>query len=371
MLDSRTRSPYLGRVLRWSLSGPRCVARLAPPALALTAALALGPGPALAAKTDVVILRNGDRITGEVKGLASGKLDYSTDDAGRLSIEWDKVARLTSPQQFQLELDSGIKYFGRLGVTNRDGVLAVVHGGVDTLGIGRVVEISPINAGFLQRVQSYLDVGFTLAKANQATTFSLSGALDYRGPAIGAQLKFDSYAQGQESVPTTTRNSARQAVSWYLPHRWSAVALAQIEQNEELDLDHRLTGGGAMNRVLGRSNHMELTSGAGLVGTQERFSSAAGSTSNTSLEGLLAASWSAFRFDSPKLDFSSSLALFPSLSQAGRVRGQVEVRLKYELFKDFNAGILLSDTFDSRPPDENTTKNDYVTTLTIGWSYRR
>jgi len=340
-------------------------------ALALGVALALRPGPALAVKTDVVVLRNGDRITGEVKGLTGGKLDYSTDDAGRLSIEWDKVARMTSPQQFEVELTTGIKYFGRLGVSSRDGYLVVVHSGVDTLQIERVVEISPINAGFLQRVQSYLDVGFTVAKANQATTFSLSGAAEYRGPAIGAEFKYDSYAQGQESIPTTARNTVRQSVSWFLPHRWSAVALAQAEQNDELDLEHRFTGGGAMSRVLGRSNQMELTAGAGLVATQERFSSAAGSTSNASIEGLLAANWSAFRFDSPKLDFSTSLALFPSLSQAGRVRGQAEVRLKYELFKDFFAGILFNDTFDSRPPDENTTKNDYVTTLTIGWSYRR
>ena len=349
----------------------RIAARNAATALALWAALALWPGLASALKTDVVTLRNGDRITGEIKGLASGKLDYSTDDAGRLSIEWDKVARVTTPQQLQVELGTGAKYFGRLGVSDRDGFLVVVHSGVDTLPVESVVEISPINAGFLQRVKSYLDVGFTVAKANQATTFSLSGSADYRGPAIGAQLKFDSYAQGQESVPTTARNSVRQAVSWYLPKRWSAVALAQAEQNDELDLDHRFTGGGAMNRVLSRSNHMELTTGAGLVGTQERFSSAAGISSNASFEGLLSTNWSAFRFDSPKLDFGASVALFPSLSQAGRVRGQMEIRLKYEVFKDFLAGILFTDTFDSRPPDENTTKNDYVTTLTIGWSYRR
>jgi len=349
----------------------RLVTRFARPTLALGVALAWGPGLALAAKTDLVVLRNGDRITGEVKGLSYGKLDYNTDDAGRLSIEWEKVARLTSPNHFQFELGSGVKYFGRPGVANRDGFVVVLGRGADTLSIPSVVEISPISAGFLQRLQSYLDIGFTLAKANQATTFSLSGAAEYRGPEFGSQLKVDSYAQGQESVPTTTRNSVRQSFSWYLPERWSAVGLVQLEQNEELDLDHRFTGGGAMNRGLAHTNRMEVSAGAGLVGTQEKFTAASGSTSSTSLEGLLTASWSAFHFDSPKLDFSWAVALFPSISQAGRVRGQSELRIKYELFKDFNAGILISDTFDSRPPDEDTPRNDYVTTLTIGWSYRR
>ena len=343
------------------------VARLA---LVLTVA-ALWPARADAAKTDVVVLRNGDRITGEVKGLAHGKLDYSTDDVGRLSIEWDKVARVTSPNQFQLELGSGVRYFGRLGASNRDGFVAVYGVGADTLPAESVVEISPISAGFLLRLKSYLDMGFSLAKANQATTFSLSGDADYRGPQFGSQLKFDSYAQGQESVPTTTRNSLRQSFSWYLPRRWSAIGIVQVEQNDELDLDHRFTGGGGMNLSIGHTNQMEFAAGAGLVGTQEQFSSASGSTSDSGIEGLLGMNWSAFRFDTPKLDFSTSLALFPSLSQMGRVRGQMELRLKYELFTDFNAGILFTDTFDSSPPDEAATKNDYVTTLTIGWSYRR
>jgi hypothetical protein len=221
----------------------------------------------------------------------------------------------------------------------------------DSLRLESVIEITPLSAKFTQRVKSYLDLGFTLAKANTATTLSVSGNVDYRGPQIGTEFAFDSYAQGQESVETTTRNTLRQSVSWYLPHRWSAVGLAQLEQNDELDLDHRVTAGGAMNRVLKHSNQMELSSGVGVVGTQEQFTSDLGTSSSTSLEGLLVANWDAYRYDSPKLDFSTSLALFPSISQAGRVRGQLQFRLEYELFKDFNA--------------------DYVTTLTIGWSYRR
>ena len=339
--------------------------------IVLIAVGTLAPGLTFAAKTDRLVLLNGDYITGEVKGLSRGKLDYSTDDAGRLSIEWVKVASLTSPNPFQIELGSGVKYIGALQQANQEGRVVVMSVRQDTLPIGSVVAISPLNAGFLQRVQSYLDIGFTLAKANQATTFSLDGEANYQCPTFGSQFKFDSYAQGQESTPTTTRNLARQSFSWYLPRRWSAVALVQLEQNDELDLDHRVTYGGAGSRTQLHTNQMEILTGAGLVGTQEQFSSAEGTSSSTSLEGLLTFAWDAFRFDSPKLDFGTSLALFPSLSQAGRVRGQFDLRLQYELFKDFNTGIRLSDTFDSRPPEEGSSKNDYITTLTIGWSYRR
>ena len=201
--------------------------------LALSAVTALAPRSALAVKTDLVILKNGDHITGEIKGVSRGKLDYSTDDAGRLSIEWTKVARVTSPNPFNVEVSSGARYFGRLSSPERDGYVVIQDVRADTLAVEDVIDVTPLSASVTQRVMSYLDVGFTLAKANQATTFSLSGKTNYRGPEFGSQLSYDSYAQGQESVPTTTRNTLGQTVTWYVLERWSAVGLAQFEQNEK------------------------------------------------------------------------------------------------------------------------------------------
>ncbi len=65
-----------------------------------------------AEKTDIVVLRNGDRITGEVKELKFGKLKYSTDDVGTIFIEWDKVIFLKSKSSYELETEAGDKYFG-------------------------------------------------------------------------------------------------------------------------------------------------------------------------------------------------------------------------------------------------------------------
>ena len=315
------------------------------------------PAAALAEKTDVVVLKNGDKITGEVKGLSRGKLDYSTDDAGRLAIEWVKVARLSSPRTFEVETSSGLKYFGRIPAAEQDGVVAIQDGRADTLAIPSVVRINTLDAGFFQRTKAYLDMGLSYAKANRATTFNMSGEAAYRGSKFGGSLSFDSYAQGQESDPTTARNSLGFQVNRFLPKRWSAIALARTEQNDELNLDLRLTGAGVLGRALLVSNSAEIGAGVGLAVTRERFLPTAADTSgdnesSTSLEAVLAGQYDAFRFDSPKLDFSTSLYLFPSLSTAGRIRGEFGLRLKYELLADFNVGISATDTFDSDPPEE-------------------
>jgi hypothetical protein len=85
--------------------------RHAPRSVLLVVALAAWPAAAAAQKTDVVTMPNGDKITGEVQSLSRGKLDYKTDDLGRLSIEWTKVARIVSRHLFDIEVSDGRSYW--------------------------------------------------------------------------------------------------------------------------------------------------------------------------------------------------------------------------------------------------------------------
>ena len=56
----------------------------------------LGYSPLFAEKTDAVVLVNGDRITGDIKKLERGKLEFKTDDMGSVYIDWTKITKITS-----------------------------------------------------------------------------------------------------------------------------------------------------------------------------------------------------------------------------------------------------------------------------------
>jgi hypothetical protein len=77
--------------------------------------LLLSAGVAEAQKADTVWIRNGDRITGEVKSLTRALLKYSTDDLGTIYIEWDKIDRISTRTTLEIQLSSGLKYYGPLG----------------------------------------------------------------------------------------------------------------------------------------------------------------------------------------------------------------------------------------------------------------
>ncbi|HSE28020.1 MAG TPA: DUF481 domain-containing protein [Gemmatimonadales bacterium] len=348
------------------------------PLLALLAGLATALGPAVAAaqKTDVVVLRNGDKLTGEIKGLSRGLLDYSTDDVGRLKVEWIKLLRITSRMYYEVEVRHGRKYFGRLDPPAEDGKLVVaLEPLADTLAIAEVVAITPIGARFVSRLKAYLDIGFTLAKAQWATTLNGAGEVRYRGPTVGAGFSFSSYVQSQEDVETTARHSIQLDVGRYLGSRDVLAAILLVERNDELDLELRLTGGGAFGRTLVRTNATEVSAFAGAVVSQERttLTDPAGpsDTTTTSVEGYLRFSWSAFRYDQPKLDLSTIIEAFPSFAEGGGLRLNLGVRLKYELFTDFNVGLSFQDAYDGNPAGDAPGRNDFVTAFTVGWSYRR
>ena len=73
-------------------------------------ALLLGSGACQADKTDVVFLKNGDRVTGEVRSLDRGILEFSTDHMGTVYIEWSDIREIVSATGEAVELTSGRRF---------------------------------------------------------------------------------------------------------------------------------------------------------------------------------------------------------------------------------------------------------------------
>ena len=336
---------------------------------AASAALLAGafPRPVAARETtDLVVLVNGNNVNGEIMGLSRGKLDYKTDDAGRLSIEWLKVVRVTSSYTYEVETTAGVKRYSALLAPEGDerGVVQLADG--TRIPVSEIVSLVPIDAGFFSRLSAYFDLGFTLAKANEALTLSTDGFVGYRGERLGTSLQFNLYLQGTNRTPAASSATIQWAGDLYFG-RWTATVGAVAQENSELDLKLRLIflGGGRYSAL--QTNLMELLATAGLAGIREQYTTG---DPTWYLAAYVAGSWSLFRYDSPKLDAGIDLAAFPYLTDLGRVLLQGAIRVTYEVFTDFNVGLNFTDTYDSRPP-EGGVNNDFNMSVTIGWSYRR
>ena len=60
-----------------------------------------------AQREDIVIMQNGDNITGEIKRLELGILVFKTDDIETINIKWDKVESVQTKNIYEIELQDG------------------------------------------------------------------------------------------------------------------------------------------------------------------------------------------------------------------------------------------------------------------------
>jgi len=336
----------------------------------LAAGVLNAASPAQAApRTDIVILMNGDRITGEVKSLEQGKLEFKTDAAGTLYIEWDKVQSVESTQFLRVELASGLRYFGQAPKAEESGTLRLVAG-EDAKGwnlkMANVIRIDPIEQDFFKRIDGYLTAGYNYTKSNDLQQFTFTGGLNARATTHQWTLDGSSTITAQQGNDDSARWNLSGGYRYFLADRWFLQGFGGFEGNDELGLDLRSTVGGAYGRYLAQTNHQDWAAYAGLAYTKENF---VGRDQADSVEGVLGTQYSFYRYDSPEASLDATLNLLPSLTQSGRVRVDGKLRSRYEMVKDLFFEVSLYGTYDSDPGETAISKSDYGLTTSLGYSF--
>jgi putative salt-induced outer membrane protein YdiY len=337
---------------------------------ALAAGLAGFAGPAQAApRTDIVILMNGDRITGEVKSLEQGKLEFKTDAAGTLYIEWDKIQSVETTQYLRVELSNGLRYFGQAPRPVEDGTLRMVAD-EDAKGwnlkMASVIRIDPIEKEFLKRIDGYLTAGYNYTKSNDLQQFTFTGGLNARATTHQWSLDGSSTVTTQQGDDDSARWNLAGGYRHFLADRWFLQGFGGFEGNDELGLDLRSTVGGAYGRYLAQTNHQDWVTYAGLAYTRENYT---GRDQADSVEGVLGTQYSFYRYDLPEASLDATLNVLPSLTQSGRVRVDGKLRSRYEIVKDLFFEVSLYGNYDSDPGETAISNSDYGLTTSLGYSF--
>ena len=329
--------------------------------------LVLAPPLFAGAKTDVLVLRNGDRVTCEIQDLKEGRLRVKTDDLGTINIDWQGVVRLTSPSIQEIQMASGARHYGSLVAASRDGALAVTTLDVpDEIEIRDVVFLRPIESGFWRRFGGSLDIGASYTQANQLLQLTPSFSTTYTARAYSTGVDLDWTLTRQEGSADSDHKDLTLRYNRFLRGRWTAFGRMTGQHNTELGLDLRAELAGGMGRFLVSASHTLFYVGGGLAGSKERPLDGE-STSN--LDAVLIMQWRRFTYRFPNTDFDLSLLVYPGLSQWGRWRGDANLSWKREIFNDFTVGLRVYDSFDNRPVTEGASQNDWGATFSLGWTF--
>lgn len=312
----------------------------------------------LAQKTDQVLLRNGNIITGEIKNMKFAKLSYDVDGPGTVSIKWEHIVKISSNKTFQVTMQNGDVLITRL-----DSVFFEQP----NVTLDSIIEIVRINDRFIQRLDGSVNLGFNYAKSNSDLQFNFNSSITYRKPKAELNFKVSSVITDNATDTMTKKQDATFDFYRKLENSFYLNVLLGWQQNTELGLENRFILPVVAGKILLNNNHQRLLTGAGLSGNLEQSS---GSPDySTSLEGMLIISFKEFKYSTPKISIDARVAIFPGISDWGRVRMGFNLSSKIEIFKDFNVGLNFYDDYDNRPPDGALSKNDFGINFTIGYEF--
>ena len=336
-------------------------------AAATLALLTLACGSAYAQRTDVVKLANGDRITGEIKSVKRGQLEFKTDDAGTIYLEWDKILSLEAARQFDVTLTDGRRYFGSL----EEGAprVLIVRDATDgvTLAMSDVALIAPIGVSFWNKLDGSLDVGFSYTRSSHIAQLTINSTTLYRSPTFEVRLNGSgTLTQNENDGNRDDRASIQSSVLRYRGQRMFVGAGVGFESNESLGLILRSQLGVLAGARLINTNRAQLAIGAGLSANDEQNVDA---DPTQNLEGLFTFRTSYFTYDRPRTNVDIGIQYYPSFTDWGRQRIQLDAAAKREIWKDVFLAVNLFDTFDSRPPTTSANANDVGVVLSFGWTY--
>jgi hypothetical protein len=321
---------------------------------------------AAADKVDVIHLKNGDRITCEIKGLDRSVLSISTDPLGKASVHWGEVADLASPREFDVQLRSGQHYLGSL-LASPPGrmVLGIAGGATTNVALEDVIRLAAIGSSIWNRVDGSVDAGFSFAQANLETHWALNGTATYRSPQYQLTATVASQLTRREGDDPLTRHDVGVSGNRSLANRWYTIAWGQFQQNQELSLDLRAVGGAGFGRDLVHTSHRLWSTYAGAAYTHEQFSGEPGSQSAEAAVG------GQLDFFTPgKEDFriTNSVVSYFNLGGRKRVRVEWQSAWRHEFLKDFYWSLNGFESFDGHPPADQKT-NDFGVSVTLGWKF--
>ena len=320
-----------------------------------------------APKTDIVFFKNGDKLTGEIKSLGRGRLNLNTDATGTIAIEWDKISGIVSDQHIQFETASGIRYFGSVKTSEKvSEIIVVTNNGPQTLDAERVINMEPIEDRGIDALDIDFTVGYNFAKAGGVASTNLAVNMDWRSLIRIESLRFSTTITDSDTLEASKRMTLGLQHTRLFNNRWFSNGNLTFEQNDELGLDLRTSIGGGVGRYLVQSNRMLWSLEAGLQVSRENL--VAETEDTDSLEATFTVKWDWFIFQDPELDWSTIVQLVPSLTESGRVRGELDTSLQWEIMNDLKWGFSLYGSLDNQPSETGET-SDYGINTTVTYEF--
>jgi Protein of unknown function, DUF481 len=325
--------------------------------------------------TDVIVMKNGDRFTCEIKGLSGGvlsvKLNYVD---GTIAVQWSQVAHLESNRLFLVKTESGAVYTGRVSTSGTSDdppieiEIAEAPGKEVEVAQRKIIKLSQTSDGFWHRFDGSLNTGFLYSKGNESVQYNLSSQVAYTRERWSSQLNFNSSFASNSDSNLATRNQTDINISRLLRwNNWFYAGTASFLQSSVQEINLQTTLGGGVGRYLKNTNRASIAviGGFGWQNVNYGQNTVDQRIQNTAV-GFVATEIKVFKFKKTNLNISASL--IPAISDAGRLHFNTNAVYYIKLVNDLSWNLSFYGSWDTRPP-AIFPKSDYGTSSGLSLTF--
>ncbi len=332
---------------------------------------------------DLVTLKNGDRLTGEVVKSDTKNLTIKY-FAGTVTLPWEEVDTISSSAPLNLTLKDGQVLAGPVTTIGSTLQVQTVEAGQITTTKDAVqtirskeeeaayqAELERLrDPGLLDLWAGFLDSGLALALGNsQTTTFSLgfNANRTTKRDKIGVYLTSLYAANSTTGVSLTTANAIRGGLKYDLNinKKTYGFGFTDLEFDEFQDLDLRFVVGGGLGYHVVNSEKTRFDVFGGGSLNKEFFEMGIDRTSGELLFGE-----ELVHKVSDAFSLQQKLVLYPNLSDPGEFRLNWDSSAVTKLSKWLSWQVTLSDRFLSNPV-LGRRKNDVLLTTGVRITFSR
>jgi hypothetical protein len=326
-------------------------------------------------QTDVIVMKNGDRLTGEIKWIHAGVLFLSLDYVdGTISVQWSQVARLESSQQFIVKTQEGSVFSGTLKTVEAPSVETVkiqVADGSEkavVLDWSRIVELDQTSKNFLRRINGAINFGTIFSKGNESTQYNLSSEAEYLRERWSAQSNFSSNLSSSSGTNASTRNQVGFGVRRLLPRQnYFYSGLGSFLQSSEQGISLQTNVGGGIGRYLKNTNRQSISVLAGMAWQSTEYNPAIVPLARQNIAAaMVVADVKLFKFKKTNLSINASV--FPAVSEPGRVFFDTNGTYYIKLFSNLSWNFSFYGNLDNQPPAKFS-GSDYGTSSGVSWTF--
>jgi putative salt-induced outer membrane protein YdiY len=308
-------------------------------------------------KSDVIVMKNGDKITCEVKSLSSNTLYISVDYIlNTLSVDWTKVDHIDSKQLFLVKTQAGLVYRGSLAtpetLAQRPLEIEVIEAPSSKITLERkqVTTLNETSANFWQRWNGQVGSGYTYTKGNQSSQYNLSSSLGYVEERWSAGADYNANLTSNTGASTSTRNqltlSAQKLLRW---NKWYYTGIASFLQSSVQGIQLQDTFGGGIGRNLINRGSAFFTVYGGFAWQQINYKeSIFPAQTQRVTTGLVGTQFKLFRFNRTTLTVNANA--LPALTDPGRLQFTLNTSYYVKLWGQLNWNFTFYGNWDNRPP---------------------